>query len=104
MQLHAAFHRVFLPRLLSTQAIAAVASAPWRSDAGANLAIGGKVGDEALPKIVAGGDGSAWITWFDSASGNDDVNAHEFDPQGVEVFPHNGLLVSGNPQSTSLLD
>src|SRR5262249_36351734 len=69
-----------------------------------NLPVGDRTGDQAVPKLAACADGGAWVAWFDHASGNYDVYLQKLDAHGYEVFPHNGILVSGNPQSSSLVD
>lgn len=80
------------------------AIAQWPSDPAANLAVCNTTGDQAVPKIAAGGDGSTWTAWFDNRGGSYAVYAQKLDAQGNEAFPHNGLLVSANPQSSSLVD
>ncbi len=84
--------------------LAATASAQWPSDPAANLAVCDATGDQAVPKIAACGDGSTWTAWFDNRGGTYAVYAQRLTAQGVEVFANNGLLVSANPQNTSLVD
>lgn len=79
-------------------------AAQWPSNPGLNLPVCDSTGDQAVPKIAACGDGSTWIAWFDNRGGSYAVYAQKLDAQGQELFPHNGLLVSANPQSTSLVD
>ena len=79
-------------------------AAQWPSNPGLNLAVCDSSGDQAVPKIAAGGDGSTWMAWFDNRGGSYAVYAQKLDAQGQEVFPHNGLLISNQPQSTSLVD
>jgi len=90
----------FLVPLLLT----ATASAQWSSNPALNLAIADGTGDQAVPKIAASGDGSTWIGWFDGSTGAYQVRVQRLDPQGVETFAHNGLVVSAHPQNTSLVD
>ena len=80
------------------------ARAQWPVNPGANLPVCNTIGDQAVPKIAAGGDGSTWIAWFDTRGGSYAVYAQKLDLAGNEVFAHNGLLVSANPQSSSLVD
>jgi hypothetical protein len=80
------------------------AEAQWPTNPAANLPVCNTLGDQAVPKIAAGGDGTTWIAWFDTRGGSYAVYAQKLDLAGNEVFAHNGLLVSANPQSTSLVD
>jgi hypothetical protein len=80
------------------------ALAQWPANPGANLPVCNTTGDQAVPKIAAGGDGSTWIAWFDNRGGSYAVYAQKLDPAGNETFAHNGLLVSANPQNSSLVD
>jgi hypothetical protein len=82
---------------------AATAHAQWSSNPAANLAIADVNGDQAVPRIAASGDGSTWMAWFDNRSGSYAVYVQHVNALGVETFPHLGLLVSANPQSTSLI-
>ena len=80
------------------------ALAQWPSNPALNLPVCNTTGDQAVPKIAAGGDGTTWVAWFDTRGGSYAVYAQRLDLAGNEVFPHNGLLVSANPQSSSLVD
>ena len=84
--------------------IAPPARAQWPSDPAVNLAVCDSIGDQAVPKIASGGDGTTWIAWFDNRGGSYAVYAQKLDAQGNEVFAHDGLLVSAHPQSSSLVD
>src|SRR5690349_14160635 len=96
-----------LPTSLSLPLFAAVlltspALAQWSPSAATNIAIADFNGDQAVPLIAASGDGSTWMAWFDQRGGTYAVYAQRLDPQGNETFVHGGLLVSNNPQSSSL--
>jgi hypothetical protein len=80
------------------------AQAQWPTNPGLNLPVCNTLGDQGVPKIAAGGDGSTWIAWFDNRIGGYAVYAQKLDAQGNEVFAHNGILVSSNPQNSSLVD
>ncbi len=95
--------RSIVPALSAILCLAATAHAQWPSNPAANLAVCDRAGDQAVPRIVAGGDGTTWIAWFDNGGGSYAVYAQKLDAAGNEVFAHNGLLVSANPQSTSLV-
>ncbi len=90
--------------VLALPVLAAPAFAQWSSNPAANLAVCNTAGDQAVPKIAAGGDGSTWTAWFDNRGGSYAVYAQKLDANGLEAFAHNGLLVSANPQSSSLVD
>jgi hypothetical protein len=57
-----------------------------------------------VPKVAAAMDGSGYVSWFDNASGSYEVYLQHLDRFGNETWPHNGILVSGHPQNTSLVD
>jgi len=85
-------------------AITAPASAQWPNGPTPNLAIGDGTGEQVLPKIAATHDGGCYIGWFDNRSSSYAVYLQRLDPAGVEQWPHGGILISGNPQSSSLVD
>jgi len=86
--------------LLSTPGL----SAQWSADSSVNTTVVTRIGDQALPKSASTADGSRWVAWFDNASGNYDVFAQLYDPAGNAVFPLGGMLISSQPQSTSLVN
>jgi hypothetical protein len=57
-----------------------------------------------LPKIAATSDGGCYIGWFDARSGGYAVYLQKLNALGVKQFPAGGLLISNNPQSSSLVD
>ncbi len=80
------------------------ATAQWSSNPALNLDIAVQPGDQAVPKIAASGDGSTWMSWFDNRAGSYAVYVQRLDAQGNATFAPGGLLVSANPQSSSLVD
>lgn len=92
--------------LLTTAVLLGATAAPaqWPTTSSPNLPIGDSTGEQTLAKVAATSDGGCWIGWFDNRSGTYAVYVQRLDPAGQELFPHGGLLVSGNPQSTSLVD
>lgn len=105
-RIHASKARTVNP-ILSLLALAAFVlpvRAQWSNDPNVNLAIGDRLGDQVNAKCAADGQGGTWIGWFDHASGNYDVYVQHVDAYGVETFAHDGLLVSGNPSNSSLVD
>ena len=57
-----------------------------------------------LPKIAKTSDGGCYIGWFDQRSSGYAVYLQRLDANGFKQFPANGLLISNNPQSSSLVD
>ncbi len=78
--------------------------AQWSDDAAVNTAVVTRSGDQAIPKSAATADGGRWVAWFDNSAGSYQVYAQRYDSQGQEMLAPGGILVSGNPQSTSLVD
>lgn len=60
-------------------------------------------GEQALPKIAATSDGGCYVGWFDTRGGSYAVYLQRLDAAGNAVWPANGILVSNQPQSTSLV-
>ncbi len=81
-----------------------IAAAAWPADPTVNLPVAVKPGDQAVQKIATMPDGTTWIGWFDNSAGSYQVFVQRLDPSGVATFAPGGLLVSANPQSTSLVD
>lgn len=80
------------------------ARAQWSTDPEANNAIADRAAGQVVPKIAVTSAGDTYIAWFDPAAGSYDVYLQLLTPAGVEVFPHNGILVSDHPQLSSLVD
>lgn len=76
----------------------------WATDAAANLAVAAGPGEQVLPKLAVTNDGSTYVGWFDSATGAYAVRLQRLDAAGAASWGPGGLLVSANPQSTSLVD
>ncbi|HLQ37068.1 MAG TPA: hypothetical protein VK348_04665 [Planctomycetota bacterium] len=89
---------------LAVFAFATLLPAQWSNNPAQNLAVGDRTGEQVLPKIAATSDGGCYLGWFDHAGSNYDVYLQRLDAAGQEQWPHGGILVSGNPQSTSLVD
>ncbi|HAY35095.1 MAG TPA: T9SS type A sorting domain-containing protein [Ignavibacteria bacterium] len=76
----------------------------WSSDSTVNLMVSDLNGDQALPKISLTSDGGCYISWFDNRSGSYAVYLQRLNSVGVKQFANDGILISGNPQSSSLVD
>lgn len=94
----------WLPVSCLLAALGAPLVAQWPTSAATNLAIADFTGEQVLPKVATTSDGGAWLGWFDQRSGSYAVYVQRLDAAGVEQFPHGGILVSNNPQSSSLVD
>lgn len=90
-----AFALLIIPSALLSQ---------WSSDSSVNLKISDQSGEQSLPKIALTSDGGCFIAWFDSRSGSYAVYLQRLNAQGVKQFALDGLLISSNPQSSSLVD
>lgn len=90
--------------LAALVSISGALRAQWSSNPAANLGVCTHSGDQAVPKLAATGDGKTWMGWFDNTSGSYAVYVQLLDVDGTELLPHDGLLVSNQPQSTSLVD
>ncbi len=78
--------------------------AQWSNDPEVNTQICGASGEQALPKISNLSNGDTYICWFDNRNGSYAVYLQRLNSLGVKQFASEGLLVSGNPQSSSLVD
>ncbi|HMS33918.1 MAG TPA: T9SS type A sorting domain-containing protein [Ignavibacteria bacterium] len=76
----------------------------WSNDPNINLLISGSSGEQVLPKIANQSNGYTYICWFDSRNGNYAVYLQQLNSLGEKQFAAEGLLISGNPQSSSLVD
>lgn len=94
-----------IPRIsLLVCMLSSLARAQWPSDPNVNLTVCDTSGRQELPKITATADGGCYISWFDTRAGAYRVYMQRLDASGVKQWESNGLLVSANPQSTSLVD
>jgi hypothetical protein len=78
--------------------------AQWSSDPSVNLQICDVTGDQALPKVASTSDDGCYISWFDNRNGSYAVYLQRLDHLGNKLWDPNGLLISNNPQSSSLVD
>jgi hypothetical protein len=80
------------------------ASAQWSSNTGVNLQICDVSGEQALTKIAACPDGGCYISWFDHRGSSYAVYLQKLNSLGTKQFAVDGLLISNNPQNSSLVD
>lgn len=81
--------------------LVAGAAAQYSSNAAANLFIADLPNDQVQPKVVAHPDGGCYISWFDNATGGYDVRLQRLDPYGIEMWPHNGILIADRAVSST---
>jgi hypothetical protein len=75
--------------------------AQWSDDPADNLVVADRTGPQVQPKIVATADGGFYVSWFDSSTGGYDVYLQRLDAEGVEQWPHNGVLVADRGYSST---
>lgn len=85
-------------------AVATSSFADWTNDVSVNSPTCVQAGDQATPKIAATSDGGYYIAWFDNRVPNYKMYLQRYNSVGKKMFDEDGLLVSGNPQNTSLMD
>jgi hypothetical protein len=90
--------------LLCFVAAAAALPAQWSGNPAQNLAVADGIGEQVLPKLGLTRDGGCYLGWFDNRTGGYQVRLQRLDRFGNEAWAHNGIVVSANPQSTSLVD
>jgi len=78
--------------------------AQWSNDPEVNTQICGASGEQALPKIANLSNGDTYICWFDNRNGSYAIYLQRLNNLGVKQFAVEGMLISGNPQSSSLVD
>ena len=77
-------------------------AAQWPGSTAVDLLIADRTGGQTIPLIESSSDGGTYIAWFDPASGNFDVYLQRLNAAGVEMWAHNGVLVSSHPQNSAL--
>jgi hypothetical protein len=84
--------------------VASACLAQWTADTATNTPVVDRAGSQVTPKFAARADGGSYVVWFDNAFGGYRVYMQRLDAAGHEMWPHNGILVSAQPQDTSLVD
>ncbi len=80
---------------------APLASAQWTSDTATNTPLADRPGEQNQAKVRALCDGSAYVSWYDNSSGGYDPTLQRLDPQGNELWPHNGLQLADTTFSST---
>ncbi len=96
--------KIFALTLLMISGFSINSSAQWSSDPAVNLQVCDVTGDQALPKIASTSDGGSYIAWFDNRNGSYAVYLQRLDALGNKLWATDGMLISNNPQSSSLVD
>ncbi len=94
----------FIYSLLLILLICSPSYSQWSADPSVNLKVSDLSGEQVLPKIAKTNDGGCYIVWFDQRSGSYHVYLQKFNSAGVPQFAADGLLISSNPQSSSLVN
>lgn len=94
----------FLIALFSLLINYSLLNAQWSSNPAQNTEVSVGSGDQVLTKVATTSDGGCYVSWFDNSGGGYVVRLQRFNAFGVKQFAAAGLVVSSNPQSTSLVD
>jgi len=76
----------------------------WTSNTNVNTTVCDVTGEQTLVKCALCTDGSTFYTWFDHRGSGYAVYIQKLDINGAAQFAAGGILVSGNPQNSSLVD
>lgn len=78
--------------------------AQWTPNTAVNTLVSDETGEQSVTKLALCPDGSTYYTWFDNRGGGYAVYIQKLNANGVPQFTAGGLLVSNNPQNSSLVD
>lgn len=84
--------------------ISSVTFGQWSSNPAVNMTVADVAGSQELVKISPTTDGGCYISWFDTRGGSYAVYLQRLNALGVKQFAADGLLISNNPQNSSLVD
>ena len=76
----------------------------WSNNPALNMQVSDLNGEQATPKIASTTDGGCYIAWFDNRGGSYAMYLQRLNSFGVKQFANDGLLISNNPQNSSLVD
>lgn len=76
----------------------------WTGNTAVNTLVCDTNGEQSVTKLALCPDGSTYYTWFDNRAGGYRVYIQKLDINGVRQFGTTGILVSSNPQNSSLVD
>jgi hypothetical protein len=98
--MHTLPHRL-VPTAFAAVLCASAASAQWSSNPATNLSLADRGGDQVQPKLAPTGDGGAYLSWFDGIGTGYDTRLQKVTANGIELFPHNGVLVMNTSFSST---
>jgi hypothetical protein len=98
------FKKIFSASVTGLLLVSSPLFAQWSSNTNVNLSVCDVTGEQALTKIAACPDGGCYISWFDHRGSSYAVYLQKLNSLGVKQFAADGLLVSDNPQNSSLVD
>ena len=81
-----------------------IVHAQWSSSSSVNTVISDLSGEQVIPKVGILSNGNYFVSWFSKENANYDTRLQLLDPQGNELWEHNGILVSDNATSTWVTD
>lgn len=90
--------------ILLVFAYAVPVSGQWANNPNNTFAVCDTTGEQALAKIAVRPDGGSYVSWFDTRNGGYAVYMQNLDLHGNKLWASGGLLISNNPQNTSLVD
>jgi hypothetical protein len=98
----------FRPAIIKTLLLLSFVSinilSQWNSNTAVNTLVSDPNGEQSVQKLALCPDGSTYYSWFDNRGGSYAVYLQKLDVNGVPQFAANGILVSSNPQNSSLVD
>ncbi len=98
------FYSAILKSFLLLSFISINILSQWNSNTAVNTLVSDPTGEQSVQKLALCPDGSTYYSWFDNRGGSYAVYLQKLDVNGVPQFAANGILVSGNPQNSSLVD
>ncbi|MGJ8664071.1 MAG: hypothetical protein ACSHWU_10480 [Marinicella sp.] len=78
-----------------------ISHAQWSNDSLNNLVLSDRSDDQVQPKIVTTDEGGSYVSWFDNSEGGYDVYLQRLDINGIEQWPHNGILIADRGYSST---
>jgi hypothetical protein len=80
------------------------AQAQWTDNPADNTPVVVRAGNQTVVKTAVAPDGSSWTGWFDFGQSNVQMRVQRLNADGSPTFGPGGLIVSDNPQGTSVVD
>jgi hypothetical protein len=77
------------------------ARAQWSSDPSVNFTVADRAGGQVQPKLGPTADGGFYVSWFGNGGDGFDVYLQRLSADGIEQWPHNGILVADRNESST---